>query len=278
MQMTLSQAMIAGAFLFMQVSILALMVKRGQRSVFPIFFNYLVFSTVAVSLSVLAFLFIHVQYFYIYWSMSTLVMLFGFAVMYEVFVNILKPFSAVIDLGKMLFLWAGLFLLLAAFLTAVVTNGSQPNKLVVAVDLCDRCVHLMQCGMLMLLIFFEKRLNLSWRSHAMCIAIGMGAAAAIDLTVSYGQTRFPELTQRLDMFNSVAFVSILAFWAFRLMAKQPARKTAADSPTRLILQRWNEALVGYGYGDVAFASNAGDSFLPGVEKTVDRVLARKIVR
>jgi hypothetical protein len=43
------------------------------------------------------------------------------------------------------------------------------------------------------------------------------------------------------------------------------------------LQRWNEALVSYSYRDSGAAAMAVDSFLPSVEKTVERVMARKMV-
>jgi len=277
MRMSIPQIVVVLTGLLLQVTVMALMVTRRLRSSFPVFFAYMGFYTLSVLCGLAVYLFAFKQYVYVYWSLSTLVMLLGFAVLYEVFINILKPYSAVIDLGKMLFMWAGLFLLLAAFLTAVVTSAPRANRVVMACDLLDRCVHLMQCGMLMLLVFFEKRLNLSWRSNAMCIAMGMGVSATIDLMVAYGQNRFPQFTSRLDLVNGIAFVCVLASWTFALMSKQPARSTAAGSPTRLILQRWNDALTSYGYGDVAYASTATDSFLPGVEKTVDRVLARKIV-
>jgi hypothetical protein len=52
-----------------------------------------------------------------------------------------------------------------------------------------------------------------------------------------------------------------------------------DSPSRLIFQRWNEALSTYtARGEIAMAANGVNSFLPGVEETVDRVLARKMVQ
>jgi hypothetical protein len=235
----------------------------------------MVVNTLGTFLGLLVYFYAYQQYVYVYWSLSTIYMLVGFLVLYEVFINILKPFSAVIDLGKMLFVWAGVFLLIAASLTAMATSAPHANRVVMACDLLDRCVHLMQCGMLLLLIFFEKRLSLSWRSNAMCIAIGVGASASVDLTISYAQSRLPALYFQLNLVNSIAFISVLAFWMVALASKQPARSKATDSPSRLILQRWNEALTGYGYGDVAYA--ASDSFLPNVERTVDRVLARKIV-
>jgi hypothetical protein len=131
---------------------------------------------------------------------------------------------------------------------------------------------------MLLLILFEKRLNFSWRNPGMCIALGLGMSSAIDLMVSYGQSRFPALDAELALFNGVAFLGVLAFWALRLMGTDLVPATSASSPSRLILQRWNEALIGYRYGDMALAPSHIESFLPGVEQTVDRVLARKMVQ
>jgi hypothetical protein len=277
MNMSLPQLALALVSVAMLGGLMILMIRRKLRTAYPLFFSFLGLNVLAVAVLMPIYHYAPGQYFYAYWSASTVVMLVGFAVLYEVFVNILKPFSAVIDLAKMLFGWAALFLLLAGFLTALVTSGSSPKKIVVAVDLCDRCVHLMQCGLLMLLVLFEKRLNFSWRNSGMCIALGLGANAALDLVVSYGQGRFPTLTAQFDMLNGVSFIAILAFWAFQLKAIESAPATVAGSPSRVILQRWNEALISYKYGDLATASSSIDSFLPGVEKTVERVLARKIV-
>ncbi|HEY6272120.1 MAG TPA: hypothetical protein VIX19_09015 [Terriglobales bacterium] len=276
MNLSIPQIVVAALVVTSQVLVVILMLRRGLRSAFPMFFTYLTVNVVSALLLLAAYVNGFPQYFYLYWTLSTIIMVVGFVVIYEVFVDILKPFSAVIDLGKMLFFWAALFLLLAAFLTAVVTNAPSPKRIVVAVDLCDRCVHLMQCGMMMLLVVLEKRLNFSWRSSGMAIALGLGVAAAADLAASYGQNRFPNVSGQLDLANSVAYAAVVTFWALRLMSSQSAPKTVASTPSRLILQRWNEALIGYGYGETATTSTV-ESFLPGIERTVDRVMARKAV-
>jgi hypothetical protein len=242
------------------------------------FFSFMGLNTLAVLLGFSVYLFAFKQYFFVYWTLSTVLMLLGLAVLYESFANILKPFSAVIDFGKMLFWWAGLFLLVAALLTATVTSGPSPKRIVAVVDLCDRCVHLMQCGLLMLLVLFQKRLNLSWRNAGMFVSLGLGTSAALDLIVSYGQARFPNRIAAFDMAYGISFVVILGFWAFRIMQLKSATQTTPNPP-RLILQRWNESLMSYGYREPAVATGTGsmESFLPGIEKTVDRVLARKAV-
>ena len=86
-------------------------------------------------------------------------MVLEFAVLYELLVNALKPYSALIDLGKMLFRWAAVFLVLAALLTALATTGSGSNKMVAACELLQRTVRLMQCGLLLLFLGWKSVLG-----------------------------------------------------------------------------------------------------------------------
>jgi len=275
--MTFPQIAIAIVSFVVMGAIIFVMSKRKLRAAYPLFFGYIVINAVALALLLSVFSIAPKQYFYVYWTCSTILMMVGFAVQYEVFVDILKPYSAVIDLGKMLFFWAAGFLFIAGILTALVTSGTHASKMVVAVDLCDRCVHLMQCGLMLLLVVFEKRLSFSWRSPGMSVALGLGIVAAMDLGVSYAEGRFPALSDQLGLVNGVVFTCVLAFWALRLSAKETTPATAAASPSRLIIQRWNDALISYRQGEMAL-SPVMNSFLPGVEQTVERVLARKIVQ
>jgi hypothetical protein len=263
-----------------QLLVARILVKRKLRSEFTIFFTYCCFGIVIVAVGMAGYAFSsNSQYFYVYWVLSFLYMALEFGIMYEIFVNALKPYSALIDLGKMLFRWAGVFLLFAAVLTAMATSGSTSNKCLCAVALVERSMRLMQCGFLLLFFFLERRLGLSWRNHNATIAIGMGATAAMDLSVSYLSTHYPGWGSGLSMVNSVFYIGVLLFWASALALPEPGRKSVLDSPSRLIFQRWNEALLTYSArGDFALATGSVNSFLPNVEQTVDRVLARKIVQ
>jgi|SRR5690242_3534686 len=252
--------------------------QRKLRTKFPLFFNYLAFYFVGLGLTFVAGSFLSDrQYFYAYWIVYAITTLLAFAVLYEVFVNILKPYSALIDLGKMLFGWATAFLLLASVLTAFATTGNQGDKICAAVHLLERSVQLMQCGLLLLFVLFEKRLGLSWRSNGMSIVTGLGLLSAVELVTVFMRNRFPATNGIMDTVFMGYFCLNLGFWMVMFLLPEPQRKTAQDSPARIIFQRWNEALVSYGYRDLALASSGMDSFLPGVEKTVERVLARKMV-
>jgi hypothetical protein len=258
--------------------LISVMVRRKLNTSYPLFFGYIAVNVIALLACLGAYRYAFHKYFYVYWTCSTIMMLVGFTVQYEVFVDVLKPFSAVTDLGRMLFFWAAGFLFLAGILTAMVTSGSEANKVSVAVNLLDRCVHLMQCGLMLLMIVFERRLNLSWRSNGMTVALGLGITAAADLITSYAESRFAAYSAELEMVNGIIFTTTLCFWAFRLSRNSHVPSTAGNSPSRLIIQRWNEALISYRHGDLAFSSASMNSFLPGVEQTVEKVMARKMIQ
>lgn len=260
---------------------LQIMRNRKMLSDFPVFFRYSAFCAAASVVSLLPYLFYCSSelYFYGYWVITTGTMLLEFAVLYELLVNALKPYAALIDLGKMLFRWAAVFLILAALLTAFATAGSGNSKLIAASDLLQRTVRLMQCGLLLLFFGLEKRLGLSWRTHSMSIALGLGVYAGIDLSTSYLIDRVPAMTNALHILTNLVYLGASALWAYSLAKAEPVRSNVLDSPSRLIFQRWNEALTSYTIrGEMAFVSSGVESFLPGVEQTVDRVLARKIIQ
>ncbi|HEY4677737.1 MAG TPA: hypothetical protein VIJ01_11270 [Candidatus Angelobacter sp.] len=282
MQISLTQwiyIVIAVVAASVQVYTLRILNRGKLQSEFPVFFRYTCICLVAYAVSIIPFIFFCPQFLYIYWVLNVITMVFEFAVLYELLVNALKPYSALIDLGKMLFRWAAVFLVLAALLTAFATASTGSNKVIAATELLQRTVRLMQCGLLLLFFGLEKRLGLSWRTHSMSIALGLGIYAAIDLISTYMTGRVPALNTMFEVLPNVVYLAAASLWAYSLAKPEPARSNVLDSPRRLIFQRWNEALLTHTVrGEMAFASAGMESFLPGVEQTVERVLARKIVQ
>ncbi len=278
MNMSLLQLIPSAGALLLQFALMRAMVTRNLKSRFPLFFNFVALET--CSMFVILFVGPHLSaktYFYTYWTFNALVMLLTFGVLFEVFINILKPFSGLIDLGKLLFGWAAAFLLIASVLTAAATTGHQSAKICAAILLLERSVGLMQCGLLMLLLMFENRLNLSWRSQSMSIALALGISAAVDLISSLLRESVPFVAGRVDTANAYIYCGMWAFMLVMFSIPQPERKTVQDSPTRLIFQRWNDTLLATPFAmQSSLASASMDSFLPNVERTVERVMARKM--
>jgi hypothetical protein len=259
------------------VFVSAVMLRRGLRSKFPFFFNYLVFYILVSVIAIGAYLYSCAVSFHVSWILGSLMMIMEIGVIHEILVNTLKSYSALVDLARILFRWAAAFLLFTALVTALATNGQQATKLEAALNVGEHCIRLMQCGLLLFLLVFESRLGVSWRNYGVAIALGLGVYAAIDLTVSY----MPWLsTQVSDLIGGCTYVGVLAFWGCSLMMREPAPKSVLESPSRLIFQRWNEALMATPLvsrkGEIAVLSPV-ESFLPGVERTVERVMARKMM-
>lgn len=83
----------------------------------------------------------------------------------------------------------------------------------------------------------------------------------------------------MSTFDAFSYMATFGFWLVIFALPEPARKTVQDSPMRLVFQRWNDTLLSTpfaGQNNLAMASM--DSFLPNVERTVERVMARKMTQ
>ena len=279
MQLSVIQWVLVYGTAALQAAVLLAMVRRKLRLSFPYFFSFAVFNLVTQLLQ--AVLVPHLgpfQYFYLFWTIQAISTQLIFLVMYEIFLHVLRPYSALLDFGKLLFRWALLFLALASVLTAIATNGVQAAKICAAIQLLNRSAELMQCGLLLLLILFEKRLGLPWQNPAVCIMLGAGTVAAVDLIGSYARISIPTSWHAWDLANSVTWLLVNGAWgaSFALARRE---QPIQYQPTRLILQRWNEALMTTPLVSRKhqIAMSPIESFLPGVEQTVERVMARKMM-
>src|SRR5256885_1630804 len=99
--------------------IVTALVKRGIYRELPTFTVYLAF--VCAHDLILATLFerFSVAYFYTFWITELITIALGFAVLYEVFHIVLKPYESLHRLGSILFLVAAIILSAIAIVTAV---------------------------------------------------------------------------------------------------------------------------------------------------------------
>jgi len=280
MFMSLTQWILFCTLAIILLLILGVLHVRKSRSSFPVLFQFIIFTALTMLVTVVSSFFTNCTgYYYIWWSLTALYTIMVFGAFHEAFLHILKPFSAVTDMGKMLFRWATIFLLFTALLTALTTAGPGNNRIIAAIQLLERSCDLMQCGLLLLLVFFQTRMGLSWRSRGMSIVLGLGTYSAFDMTASYVVEHFRGLTTQINYANQIISIVVFGFIAVVMWLPEPARRRAQDSPKLLILQRWNDVLSGHGFGPVpAHAMSFADSFIPGVEQTVERILAGKITQ
>jgi len=261
----------------LEAAIVIALMRSKLRARFPMLLAYLAACVAGFIVVIGASRMSGAIFFYAYWSFTTILVILGFVVLHEVFFNGLKDYPAVIDLGKLLFRGAGVFLLLTAVLTAFSTKGPETTKICAAITHLYQSVQMMQAGLALFLVLFESRLGISWRSYNMAICLGLGISSAASLLAVYMTPKFTSWVPLIDGGETLIHAAVLTFWLVNLYLPQPEHSKAADAPSRLIIQRWNEALSGYGYGQPAYAVSGVDSFIPGVEQVVDRVMARKIM-
>jgi hypothetical protein len=275
--------------LALQSFILIIMLKRKLRPEFPLFFQYTLINSFALCAAIVLLASPVQQAWFPYadWAVSLISMFFAFGVLYEVFVNTLKPYSALMDLGRMLFRWTAVVVFVAAMITAFATVsifaidkrlGSLSSFEAVRL-LVDHSLRLMQCGLLVLLLLFEKRLGLSWRSRGMAIALGLGSSATVALAVSFVKGFIGSAAYRydLDLVNGGFYLAVTLFWTVSLMRPEAHVNNVLQSPSRVVAQRWNDALTTSRSNSGELAFSPVDLFMPGIESVVERVLAKKSV-
>ena len=249
----------------LELTLAAIMVWRKLHRSFPVFFAYVIFQ-----LFNFAILFpIHQAgnydlYFYAYWTGSGISLALGFKVIHEIFLNVFRPYHTLKDLGTVLFKWAALVMLSVAIVVAAASPADQ-SPIVQAVTTVERCVRVIQCGLVLFLLSFSRYLGVSWRQHSFGIILGFGCFASLELTAfalyAGGQINSPTLA----LVNAFGYTVAILAWVGYALQKAPIREASLGLLTS---QRWEQSLA-----DLQRPAD-GDSLIPMFEGMVDRAFSR----
>jgi hypothetical protein len=240
------------------------LIWRGLNRKFPVFFYFVVFQLVHFGI-----LFpIHQYgnyklYFYSYWISAVLSLTFGFLVIHEIFLDVFRPYHTLKDLGTVLFKWAALVMMILALVVAVASPAGQP-PIVVAVLTMQRCVRVIQCGLVLFLMIFSKYLAVSWKQHSFGIALGLGIAAGTELAENALYTGGQISESTLMLANTALYCCAVLVWLAYVAIKPAPRKSASA----VVSQRWEQSLT-----DLHHPAPP-DSLIPMFESMVDRAFSR----
>lgn len=250
----------------LQLGIAALMVRYGLHRKFKFFFGYVLTQLVTFAVIFPALWHNYSAAFYIYWACDALSVAFGFAVIHEVFVDVFRLFHTLRDLGTVLFKWAGLVMLLVAGVVSVSTDSSEIAPWMQAIITSQRCVRIIQVGMVLFLLFFAQYVGISRRQHSFGIALGFGSFAVIELVLisSFVGKHLGDPTT-INILNMAAYNGSLLVWLGYFALRSPARDA---SLSLLQPQRWEQSLT-----DIHHPLPP-DSLIPMFEGMVDRALSR----
>jgi hypothetical protein len=249
----------------LQMGILAIMLQRGLHRKFKFFFGYLLIQLITFGLVFPAFWRSSSAVYYLYWGCEALSVCFGFAVIHEVFVDVFSSFHTLRDLGTVLFKWAALVMLLVAGVVSLSTHSSNMAPWMEAILTSQRCVRVIQVGMVLFLLFFSSYVGISRRQHSFGIALGFGAFAIVELMLIASFVGKHLADPWMSIVNMTAYNASLIVWVSYVAAKSPAREA---SNTLLQPQRWEQSLSDIHH---PFPS---DSLIPMFEGMVDRALSR----
>ena len=249
----------------LQTVIAIAMLRRGQHREFKYFFAYVVAQIVTFAVVFPTYRYYYSAVFYVSWFSTAISVALGFKVIHEAFLDVFRPFHTLRDLGTVLFKWAGLVMLLVACVVSVSTNSSDTPPWVQAITTAQRCVRIIQVGMVLFLLFFARYLGVSRRQHSFGIALGFGTFAFVELTLIASWWGDHLSTLAMNLINMGAYNTALFIWLGYTLAKSPARDAAS---TLLRPQRWEQSL-----SDIQHPLPA-DSLIPMFEGMVDRALSR----
>ncbi len=248
-----------------QTVIAVLMLRRGQHRQFKYFFAYVVAQILTFAVVFPTYLYNHSACFYLSWFTTAVSVVLGFKVIHEAFLDVFHPFHTLRDMGTVLFQWAGLVMLLVAGVVSVSTRSSDTVPWVQAIMTAQRCVRIVQVGMVLFLLFFARYLGVSRRQHSFGIALGFGAFAFVELSLIAYSAGYHVTEIAVGLANMVAYNCALIIWLSYTLMKSPAREATS---TLLRPQRWEQGL-----SDIQHPLQA-DSLIPMFEGMVDRALSR----
>jgi hypothetical protein len=251
----------------LQLAIAGFMLRRGLHRKFKFFFGYILTQLFSFAIVFPTFWRSYSACFYLYWLSNAVSVAFGFGVIHEVFVDVFRSFHSLRDLGTVLFKWAGLVMLLMAGVVSVSTSSTDILPWMQAIVTGQRCVRIIQVGMVLFLLFFAKYLGISRRQHSFGIALGFGSFAAVELALIASWVGNHLGNPWLSVVNMTAYNASLMVWLGYVAVRTPARgATAIARP--LQPQRWEDSL-----SDIHHPLPA-DSLIPMFEGMVDRALSR----
>jgi hypothetical protein len=245
----------------LQTAIAIVLFRRKIHKQFPAFFIY-VAAQIAFFLISFPVRFNRSLYFDAYYISAALNVIFAFKIIHEVFLDVFRPYPALKDLGTALFKWAAMIMILVSVVMISMSPGwDDPVQRTISV--VQRCVDVIQCGMVIFLLAFCQNLGVSWRRQSFGVALGFGLFSGTELLIHalYSGLHIHSVTTSL--INLVAYETSLLLWLSYSLHHQ-----LETSVPVLVPQRWDDALM------EIQPHNEAESLIPMFEHMVEQAFSK----
>ena len=222
------------------------MVWRRLVRQFPVFFTYVAFHVVESAVALL--IYQHYgrrsyPYLYEFWTAQALGLALRFAVIYEIFSHVFRPYEGLRRASATGFKWSAVVLVAVALIAAVAGPSNEPTFAVTGALVIGRSIDVVQCGLLVLLFLFASYFALTWRNYVFGIALGFGVIASMELLAAVLGTQFGSVSDvLLATLPRVAYAAGTMIWAAYLVSPEPSRTEIKALPQHE-LEKWNQELL-----------------------------------
>jgi hypothetical protein len=231
----------------LQVLVVVFMIRRKLVAEFPAFFLYTTYEIAQFVVLLGLYRYRGItdhQYMVIFLTGSIISSILRFAVVYGIFSYFFCHYPALSGLGRLIYRCTVALLLFVSVVVVAYTSGATNDYVSIWINILDRGVSIIQCGLLVVLFGMSRFLRFSWRNPAFGIALGMGLFASMELALSavralLGPTTAPLLLNTLTMGTYHVCVLI---WAFYLWAPEREPQYKVESMPANLLDGWDAAL------------------------------------
>ncbi|HXZ80847.1 MAG TPA: hypothetical protein VEG30_13025 [Terriglobales bacterium] len=226
----------------LQVAIAAVIIKRRLYRDVSWFLAYTIAEIVTSSAGLKTYSSAE-AYFYTYFAGDAICIVIAFAVIYQLFCCLFRPYPGLQGLGKVLFLSAMVVLLVIASIVA--SHGANPDSgpIIKGILTVERSLRIVQAGLLLFLFLFSSSLGLTWRHYLFGIALGFGVFATVDLASLTVRTQLGLISADVaSLVRSVAFNCAVLVWVVYTLQRDPSEFRIPEIPNH-DLQKWDRALI-----------------------------------
>jgi hypothetical protein len=230
----------------LQVGIAVMFVRSRWYRKFPFFFAYTLCELIQLSI---LFPLYHLRdhgyplFFYLHWFFTACSVGLRFAVIYEVFQQLVKWYEGFALMGRKLMQSSLLVLLLLSIVAAAYAPRSDTNLLLHQLVVIRMCLNGVQCGLVLVLFMAAAYFQMTWPHRVFGIVLGLELYLSVELAMTALR---PQLGMRINgMFDYVevlGYVCAILVWSYYLFVPERVR-AGADVVPAADLEKWNEELL-----------------------------------
>jgi hypothetical protein len=221
----------------------AVMYRRKQHLVYPIFWTYLLFQASKVLAEFICKFISYKVFFFCYWIAGFGSVVFTLLLLRDIFRRVLKKYSSLDKVRRTGYETALICFWILALLLAF--RVAPAHGLLQKITRAELIVSFTAVGMFVFVVASSMALGIRWKSAVCGMAAGLGLLGTIDLLVFFALSRVSHLSSYSMLAGWIETLSVdtaTFIFAFYFVSRESEREV--QSPLRPELLGWAESMKG----------------------------------